>query len=331
MPGRAVDVREHRFITATQNVAYDWYQSGVWYTTQDGDETETHYPAGMYLDRFSATQTPGLLLLHGRGNVFVRDLAQGQTICVHPGAFVWKDASVSMRMHLERPKSGSWFMRWQPATPWIRIMGPGRVAVSSAYEHMEGTGRIVNTSGASIVDWNYQHPQNVGGGGGGVTVLGGPQFNDAPLKAALDAFAAAQGFTVDADRGSIGGHVHQYTHAAGISVVLAVADAGGAAATIASVATRLGGVGGGLGGALQGRLTQALANAQSSGGGGNGQGQPIEGLGFPAHWNQTAPTSSTLVVTKNGKVVTVKLVAQIPPGDQLAWEQAFAAAALPTI
>ena len=144
MPGRSVDVREHRFLTASLNVTYDWYSPGVWYTTRSGDETETHYPVGMYVDRFSATDTPGLLMLHGRGNVFVRDLQPGQTICVHPGSFVWKDSSVALIMHLERPASGGWFSSWQPSTPWLRFTGPGRVAVSSAYERMESTGRIVN-------------------------------------------------------------------------------------------------------------------------------------------------------------------------------------------
>src|SRR5690242_7726824 len=29
-PGQAVDVREHLFMVATGNVAYDWFQSGIW-------------------------------------------------------------------------------------------------------------------------------------------------------------------------------------------------------------------------------------------------------------------------------------------------------------
>src|SRR2546430_3193672 len=70
-PGQAVDVREHLFMVATGSVTYDWFQSNVWFTTKEGDESETHYPLGMLLDRFQAPQYPGLLLLHASGNVFV--------------------------------------------------------------------------------------------------------------------------------------------------------------------------------------------------------------------------------------------------------------------
>ena len=63
-PGHAIDVVEHRFLVATGNVTYQWENSGVWYTTRDGDEQETHYPLGQTMDRFSAQGGPGLLLLH---------------------------------------------------------------------------------------------------------------------------------------------------------------------------------------------------------------------------------------------------------------------------
>ncbi len=323
MPGRSVDVREHRFITATQNVTYDWYQSGIWYSTTNGDETETHYPAGIYLDRFASTDTPGLLLLHGRGNVFVRDLAPGQTICVHPGAFVWKDSSVSMMMHLERPSSGGgWFMRWQPATPWIRIMGPGRVAVSSAYERMESTGRISNTSQCTTVDWNYQRPsQQIAS----VQSAMANAFNDAPFEAALDAFATAQGFTIGADKNRGVSHAHEYSHPAGINISCSVVDASAATAVLGNIA----GVLGSQGGALANRLTAKLG--QMGGGASANDGQPIDGLGSPAHWKQTSATSSVLTVNKNNRVLNVTISANMAANDQLGWLQAFAAAGLPTV
>ena len=52
-PGRAVDVVEHRFLVATGNVNYDWQQSNLWFTTQDGDDEEWHYPLGKTLDTFA--------------------------------------------------------------------------------------------------------------------------------------------------------------------------------------------------------------------------------------------------------------------------------------
>jgi hypothetical protein len=62
--GHAIDVVEHRFLAATGNVGYRWENSGVWYTTRNGDEQERHYPLGRTMDLFGAQGGPGLLLLH---------------------------------------------------------------------------------------------------------------------------------------------------------------------------------------------------------------------------------------------------------------------------
>jgi uncharacterized protein (AIM24 family) len=154
-PGQAVDVREHLFMVATGSVTYDWFQSNIWFTTKEGDETETHYPLGMLLDRFHAPQYPGLLLLHAAGNVFVRKLQPGQTILVKPTAFLFKDTSVRMELHIERP-AGTWrsWRSWGDRYLWVRLHGPGRVAVQSAFEPLEDNGRtIVNHSGATTRQW----------------------------------------------------------------------------------------------------------------------------------------------------------------------------------
>lgn len=154
-PGQAVDVREHLFMVATGSVTYDWFQSNIWFTTKEGDEQETHYPLGMLLDRFQAPQYPGLLLLHSAGNVFVRTLGPGETILVKPTAFLFKDTSVKMRLHIERP-GGTWrsWRSWGDRYLWVRLHGPGRVAVQSAYEKMEDNGRnIINHSGATERQW----------------------------------------------------------------------------------------------------------------------------------------------------------------------------------
>ena len=138
-PGQAVDVREHLFLTATGNVVYDWFQTGVWFSTKNGDETETHYPVGIFMDRFSATGQPGLLLLHAGGSVFVRTLAPGETMLVKPTALIFKDPPVQMHLHFERPQTGfmSWGS-WGNRYLWLRVVGPGRVAVQSAFEHLHG-------------------------------------------------------------------------------------------------------------------------------------------------------------------------------------------------
>src|SRR5262249_23081937 len=62
--GQTIDVREHLFMVATSAVTYDWFASNIWFSTREGSETETHYPVGMFLDRFTAPSAHGLLLLH---------------------------------------------------------------------------------------------------------------------------------------------------------------------------------------------------------------------------------------------------------------------------
>ncbi len=150
--GQSVDVREHMFVVATHSVAYEWFASNVWYTTGSGDDTETHYPVGMFVDRFHAKDGPGLLLLHTSGNVFVRNLAPGESILVKPGALCFKDPSVNMLLHFEYPSTPlmSWFgMSWANRYLWLRLVGPGRVAVRSAFETPEDPATSVSSSSYS--------------------------------------------------------------------------------------------------------------------------------------------------------------------------------------
>jgi uncharacterized protein (AIM24 family) len=155
-PGEEVDVREHLFMLATSNVAYDWFSTNIWYSTQSGDEKETHYPVGMFMDRFSAPQAPGLLLLHASGNVFVRDLAPGETLLVKPTALIFKDPSVQMQLHFEHPRTGftlGWG-NWNNRYYWLRLWGPGRIALQSVFDRMEGESRsLSNCSAATEQRW----------------------------------------------------------------------------------------------------------------------------------------------------------------------------------
>ncbi|MGZ4764089.1 MAG: AIM24 family protein [Ilumatobacteraceae bacterium] len=326
IPGRSVDVREHRFVMASLNVTYDWFQSGVWYRTTDGDDTETHYPAGMFIDRFAATGTPGMLMLHGHGNVFVRDLAPGQSILMHPGAFLWKDSAVGMTMHLERPASGGWFGRWSPSTPWMRLTGPGRIAVSSKYERMESTGRVSSTSPCTTMDWNQQ--RQMAQIGAVQTAFSASKIDDAPFEAALDAFANSNGFTPGADKNRGIVVAHQYTHPAGIAVSCAVSDKSGIAAIANSA---LGGLGGALSKntAVSGRLNKLMGSLSQAP---TADGDPVEGFGFPATWKVTAQGKGVLTVIKNNRSFAVTIeCAQMSPQDQYAWARAFAMAGLPAI
>ncbi len=154
-PGQGVDVREHLFMLATNSVAYDWFSTNIYYTTQSGDDKETHYPVGMFMDRFQAPQSPGLLLLHASGNVFVRELAANQPILVKPTALIFKDPTVQMQLHFEHPRTGfNLWGSWGNRYLWLRLWGPGRVAVESVFDKMEGENRnITGCSPATERHW----------------------------------------------------------------------------------------------------------------------------------------------------------------------------------
>jgi uncharacterized protein (AIM24 family) len=153
-PGQSVDVCEHVFMVATTQVNYTWVDSGFWYRI----EQVRHYPLGRYLDRFTAGPQPGLLLLHGAGNVFTRRLASGQSILVKPTALLFKDPSVSMILYIEHP-GGTWAttrpIRWGQRSLWARLTGPGRVAIQSHYEHWEDPDEpcAALSAGGRVVDW----------------------------------------------------------------------------------------------------------------------------------------------------------------------------------
>ncbi len=153
--GQAVDMREHVFMVATSQVTYDWFNSNIWFSTRNGDDTETHYPVGMYMDRFYAQQVPGLVLIQGKGNIFLRTLGQGESILVKPTALLFKDPSVQMNLHIEQPR-GTWrsWRTWGERYVWLSLYGPGRVAIESAFSHMEDSGnRMVNSSPSSSNAW----------------------------------------------------------------------------------------------------------------------------------------------------------------------------------
>ena len=171
-PGQSVDVREHRTVAATLGIGFDWYDSGIWFmtrgdpeaTTQSGgagllkmgmdmagidigrneerrDETTYHYPAGRHVDRYTATDRPGLVLVQAGGNVFLRDLAEGESILVKPPSLVYKDATVAWQMHVEFPHAGFKFWKsWGNRYLWLRLWGPGRVALQSSYDRLEDPG-----------------------------------------------------------------------------------------------------------------------------------------------------------------------------------------------
>ncbi|MCP2341814.1 AIM24 family protein [Actinomadura rupiterrae] len=158
--GQSMWVREHRFLVATGNVAYDWTSTGIWYDTRKGDERERHWPMGQFGDVFSAQNGPGLLLLHAPGNTFVRDLAPGEPLLIQPSALLYRDVTVQAHLHLEYPRNlngrglASLFgNRYSNRSIWARLVGPGRVAVQSVYERPEDALPIARHSRATSRNW----------------------------------------------------------------------------------------------------------------------------------------------------------------------------------
>jgi uncharacterized protein (AIM24 family) len=154
--GQQMWVREHRFLTATGNIGYSWHPTDVWYQTGDGNDRETHYPMGQFGDVFAAHDAPGLLLLHSPGNTFIRDLQPGQSLLIQPSSLLYRDVSVRAHLHLEYPRNmgfAFWNNRWSYRSIFLRLIGPGRVAVQSVYSPPEDTEMIQQHSYATRHHW----------------------------------------------------------------------------------------------------------------------------------------------------------------------------------
>lgn len=124
-PGMELDVREHAFLLCSHNVAYSFVRVKGLTNILFGGQ-------GMYMDRFVTTNTPGLVILHGYGNVFERRLAAGESIMVEPGAFLYKDASVTMQVEFQ--KLGTGFFGATNMS-LAKMTGPGRIGIQSMYLH----------------------------------------------------------------------------------------------------------------------------------------------------------------------------------------------------
>jgi uncharacterized protein (AIM24 family) len=123
-PGMELDVREHAFLLASNTVGYSFVRI-------QGLANVLHGGNGMYLDRFITQGAPGLLVLHGYGNVFERYLAPGEKILLEPGAFLYKDAAVTMNVAQQNIKTGM----LRRGLYLAEMVGPGRVGIQSMYVH----------------------------------------------------------------------------------------------------------------------------------------------------------------------------------------------------
>src|SRR5208337_2436171 len=80
-PGMEMDVREHAFLLCSHSINYS-------YTRIKGLRNILFGGQGMFMDRFVAQSAPGLLILHGYGNVLERRRAAGESVILEPGGFL---------------------------------------------------------------------------------------------------------------------------------------------------------------------------------------------------------------------------------------------------
>src|SRR6202451_1038460 len=124
-PGMELDVREHAFLLCSHSVNYS-------YSRIQGLRNILFGGQGMFLDRFVTQSQPGLLILHGYGNVFERRLKPGESVLLEPGAFLYKDASVTMNVETQKLTTG---FLGGVGVNLARMTGPGRVGIQSMYHH----------------------------------------------------------------------------------------------------------------------------------------------------------------------------------------------------
>jgi uncharacterized protein (AIM24 family) len=161
-PGQAVDVREHQFLLATGNVDYTFY----W---QQGLANVLFARTGLFIDRFTATTSEGLLLLHGYGNVFEKTLGPGEVLDVEPGGWLWKDANVRMDTVSVLSSGGGGGIMGAigafvggAALTLNRFYGPGRIGMQSMTYHepqFEGASQAGGTSNIGNVINSFFNPR----------------------------------------------------------------------------------------------------------------------------------------------------------------------------
>lgn len=122
--GQSLDVREHQFLAATDQLDYTFARvKGVANMLMGG--------TGFFIDTFTAHKGDGILWLHGYGNVFEVFLNVGESIDIEPGGWVYKDRSVAMQTQFQKVSTGLFASAGQLV--WNRFTGPGRIGLQSMY------------------------------------------------------------------------------------------------------------------------------------------------------------------------------------------------------
>ena len=118
--GEGIQVREHQFLAATQNIEYDYSRMKGFANMMFG--------GGFFIDQFMCTSGEGVVWVHGYGNVFEKTLEAGETIDIEPGGWLFYDHSVSMSQEIYGFKSGFLGRRREPRLQPLHRPRPDRPA-----------------------------------------------------------------------------------------------------------------------------------------------------------------------------------------------------------
>ena len=139
--GQGVDVREHQFLAATDNIDFT-------FTWNKGAANMLFGGTGIFIDTFICQQGQGVLWLHGYGNVFDMYLQPGEQIDIEPGGWIYKDGTVRMETQFQGLKSG--FFASAGQLFWNRFTGPGRVGLQTMYMPITSSSDNSTTTSGSV-------------------------------------------------------------------------------------------------------------------------------------------------------------------------------------
>jgi uncharacterized protein (AIM24 family) len=125
-PGAGIVVREHQFLAATGGVEYDYARIKGFANMLNG--------GGFFVDHFVAGDHEGVVWVHGYGNLFEKQLDDGEAIDIEPGGWVYRDHSVQMTQQAYGFKTGL-LGSGGGNLVYNRFVGPGRIGLQSAYYH----------------------------------------------------------------------------------------------------------------------------------------------------------------------------------------------------
>ena len=139
--GQSLNVREHHFLAATDNLEYSFERvKGVRNMLLGGQ--------GFFIDNFAATSGDAVVWVSGQGNVFEVELGAGEQIDVEAGGWLYKDTSVKLESVSLGLKTG--MFAGDHKMTYNRFTGPGRLAIQTLYiEPIEGEGAGNSNVGAA--------------------------------------------------------------------------------------------------------------------------------------------------------------------------------------